>query len=318
MTIGCKLRQPCSRPMTADGPPRRTRVGDLEIAHLESGPADGPLVICTHGFPDDAHSFDGLRRRLGEAGWHAVAPWLRGYPPSDAAPDGRYQSAALARDLLGLAEALAPGRRVALVGHDWGAIASVAAALLAPERVAAVVSLALPHPAVAAAWLLGDHEQRRRSWYMWFFQMRVFAEAALVAEDAALVEQLWQDWSPGYRHPAEDMRRLRALFAQDEVAAAAIGYYRCMLDVREQADELTADQAQASFGRLAVPSLFLAGADDGCFAAGAVHESRDHCDAPVRTEVLAGCGHFLHLERPAEVGDRVLGFLEEHRAALDA
>ena len=57
------------------------RVNGLGVAYLEAG--EGPLVVVLHGFPDTAHSFEDLLDRLAGAGFHAVAPFLRGYQPTE-------------------------------------------------------------------------------------------------------------------------------------------------------------------------------------------------------------------------------------------
>ena len=83
--------------------PRRIYANGVDFAYLEAGGtgSDGrPLALCLHGFPDHAPSFELLLTDLGNAGFHAVAPWMRGYAPTDIPPDGRYQSAVLAEDAL--------------------------------------------------------------------------------------------------------------------------------------------------------------------------------------------------------------------------
>src|SRR5947209_8612007 len=149
---------------------RRVTANGVDFAYLSAGPDGGSLALCLHGFPDHAPSFAPMLQALGDAGHHAVAPWMRGYHPTALAPDGRYQSAALALDALALVEALSGDGTAALIGHDWGALAACGAAILRPDAVRSLVAMALPHPAVVAATLTGDWEQRKRSWYMWFFQ----------------------------------------------------------------------------------------------------------------------------------------------------
>lgn len=294
--------------------PRRISVNDVDVAYLEAGEPGEPLALCLHGFPDHAPSFRRLLADLAAAGWHAVAPWLRGYHPTGLAPDGRYQSACLVLDALALISALAPaGRPAVVIGHDWGAIAAVGAAAYQPDRVARVVSLAVPHPAVLAERMASDWEQLKRSWYAWFFQLLAIPETVVAADDFAFVERLWRDWSPGYGPDPADLAALKATLAHPGALEAAIEFYRQTFDVRRQAEDLAAVQQAASFGRLAAPALFLAGADDGCIGAHFLAESATMCDAECRTEVLAGCGHFLHLERPDEVGSRIVDFLAPAR-----
>ena len=92
----------------------------LEFAYFEEGPADGPLALCLHGFPDSAHTWRYLLPELAGAGFHAVAPFLRGYAPTQLPADGHYQLGALVRDANGLHEAFGGGADAVIVGHDWG------------------------------------------------------------------------------------------------------------------------------------------------------------------------------------------------------
>ena len=61
---------------------RTITANGLDFAYLEEGPADGPLALCLHGFPDSAHTWRYLLPELASAGFHAVAPFLRGYAPT--------------------------------------------------------------------------------------------------------------------------------------------------------------------------------------------------------------------------------------------
>jgi pimeloyl-ACP methyl ester carboxylesterase len=290
---------------------RHVSANGVDFAYLEAGPADGPLVLCLHGFPDHAPTFRHLLPALAGAGFHAVAPWLRGYHPSGAAPDGRYQSATLALDAVALVEALSPDGRGDVVGHDWGALAACGTAVLAPERVRHAAMLALPHPAVMGARLVGDWEQRKRSWYMWFFQLPVLPEMMVAANDFSFVERLWTEWSPGYQPDAADMQALKATLASPGTLEAALSYYRHTIDLTRQADDLATLQADVSGGRLQVPALFLAGELDGCVEPDLDEESLAYCDGPAAVELVSGCGHFLHLEEPERVNARILALLRD-------
>src|SRR2546423_524922 len=109
--------------------PRFVEANGLKFACLEQG--KGPLVVLAHGFPDTAHTWDRALTALADAGFHAVAPFTRGYHPTQIPADGKYDVETLGRDLIALIDAL--GGNAILVGHDWGAAAAYAAAALAPE-----------------------------------------------------------------------------------------------------------------------------------------------------------------------------------------
>jgi len=277
----------------------------LEFGYLAEGPQDGPLALCLHGFPDSAHTWRHLLPRLAEAGYRAVAPFMRGYAPTSVPADGAYQTGALGTDVNALHEALGGGPDAVLIGHDWGAAAAYAALAQQPERWRRAVTLALPPiPALAAGFL--SYAQLKRSFYIFLFQTPL-AEAAL---DRAFVAGLWRDWSPGY-DAAEDVAYAMNCLAGPANVAAAVGYYRAMLDPSRHLPAYAAAQAAAE-KVAARPILYLHGTDDGCLGVEILGEEADllrHLPPGSRVELIEDAGHFLHLERPEEVGERVLRWL---------
>jgi len=277
----------------------------LRFATLEAG--DGPLVLCLHGFPDHARSFRHQLPALAAAGFRAVAPFMRGYAPTEIPSDGRYQSAILAQDAVELISALGY-EKADVFGHDWGALAAYGSAILAPQRVRKLVTAALPHgPAVLNAFL-SNYEQQRRSWYMFFF-LHPFSDAALAHEDFRFIERLWQDWSPGWAYPSEEMAALKATFRSPNVAEAALGYYRCTLNPAHQDPQLADLQMLISMSPISVPSLVLHGGRDGCMSADLLDGMETLFPAGLRKFVLPDAGHFIHQEQPERINRVVLEFL---------
>ena len=277
----------------------------LTFHTLEEG--EGPLVLCLHGFPDHARSFRHQLPALAAAGYRAVAPAMRGYAPTGPAPDGRYQTAALAQDAVALITAL--GYDDAIVfGHDWGALAAYGAALVAPERVRKLVTAAVPYGMQVSNAFMTSYAQQKRSWYMFFFQTP-FADVALAHDDYAFLEHLWHDWSPGWEFPREEMAALKDTFRQPGVAQAALGYYRAMLDPTQQDPALAELQSRMLMEPIAVPALMLHGADDGCMGAELVAGMEAYFPRGLRVEIVSGTGHFLHQEDPGRVNALVLDFL---------
>lgn len=287
----------------------RTTANGVDFAYLEAGPPDGPLALCLHGFPDHAHTFEALLADLADAGFHAVAPWMRGYAPTGPAPDGNYETAALATDALALADALAGDGDAVVVGHDWGAVAAYIACASRPERFRRLVAAAVPPPAVVGGAFLTRPDQLKLSWYMFFFQ-HPLADAVVPNDDFAFVDMLWRDWSPGYEPPAELMKALKETFSAPGTLGAALGYYRAMLGGGE-GDPALADVRAAGVGPIPVPTLYLQGDRDGCMAPDLATEESMAPWFPrgLEFEVVEGAGHFLHLERPGVVNPRIVGFL---------
>lgn len=273
----------------------------IRFATLEMG--SGPLVLCLHGFPDTAHTFRDQLPALADAGYRAVAPFMRGYAPTGFAKDGRYQSALLSHDAVALIEAL--GHDDAYVfGHDWGAVAAYGAAILAPAKVRKLITAAVPHgPSVLNAFFT-SFDQQKRSWYMFFFQ-HPFSDAAVAHDDFRFLERLWQDWSPGWRYTAEDLEALKATFRQPGVLDAALGYYRGTLNPAVQDPALAETQNRIATAPVEVPSVILYGADDGCMGADLLEGMENLFPLGLRKVVLDGAGHFVHREKPDEV-NRIL------------
>jgi pimeloyl-ACP methyl ester carboxylesterase len=285
---------------------RIVRASNLNFSVLEMG--EGPLVLCLHGFPDTAHSFRHQMPALAAAGFHAVAPFMRGYSPTEAASDGRYDSAALAEDALALIAAL--GYKDAIIfGHDWGAVAAYGAAAAAPERVSKLVTAAVPYGTKFFEALVINYAQQRRSWYMFFFQTPI-AEAAVAFNDFAFLEKLWADWSPGWRWAPEDMEVLKRSFRAKGTLEAALGYYRATLGPAFKMPVDPKAIAAAMSAPINVPAMMIHGRDDGCIGAVLLEGMEKLFPKGLKIEVVQGAGHFVHQEKPDLVNEVVLRFLK--------
>lgn len=121
---------------------RQLQVGSLSMHVAEAG--QGPLVLLCHGFPECWYSWRHQLVALAKAGYHAVAPDMRGYGRTDAPePIDAYTVFHLVGDLTGLMDQLGEKQAV-VVGHDWGSIVAWDAALLRPDRFRAVVGMSVP------------------------------------------------------------------------------------------------------------------------------------------------------------------------------
>lgn len=294
--------------LLADYPPAvrngQVKANGVEFSYLEDGPPDGPLALCLHGFPDTAHSFRHLLPALAEAGYHAVAPWLRGYAPTSLPADGIFHQAALGSDACALHDALGGDGRAVLVGHDWGAFAAYCAAPYEPQRWHKVVILSIPPPAAMAQAFL-TYDQMRRSFYVFLFQLPL-GDLALNMEDLRFVERLWADWSPGY-DATWDVERVQESLCDAERRSAALGYYRSMFGTAPPPEQYA--PVQAAVAAPPQPTLYLHGEDDGCFGLPADIEVEPLLAEGSVARRVARAGHFLHLERPDEVNGRILEFL---------
>jgi pimeloyl-ACP methyl ester carboxylesterase len=285
---------------------RVVRASNINFTVLEMG--QGPLVLCLHGFPDTAHSFRHQMPALAGAGYHAVAPFMRGYAPTEAAADGRYDSAVLSEDALALVEAL--GYKDAIIfGHDWGAVAAYGAAASAPDRVTKLVTAAVPYGNKFFESLVVNYAQQRRSWYMFFFQTAI-ADAAVAFNDFAFLEKLWADWSPGWKWAAEDIEALKKSFRAKGTLEAALGYYRATLGAAFKMPMDAKQIAAMASSPINVPAMMIHGRDDGCIGAETLEGMEKLFPKGLKIEIVPGAGHFVHQERPDVVNEMILKFLK--------
>lgn len=285
------------------------------IAYREAGPRDGPVALLVHGFPDDARTWDRLATALAADGRRAIAPFLRGYGPTTLAQGVARtgEIAALARDLLALADALGLAR-FDLVGHDWGARAGYAVATFAPERLRALVTLAVPY----GTGHRGDRlafDQVRSYWYQWYFATSL-GEAELQQNRAPFCRGLWRVWSPGWEPEPGEYEATAASFDNPDFVPVVLSSYRVRWGLAAGDPALAADrEALEPVAPLAVPTLTLLGADDRATLAASGAGSEARFSGPYALDVLAGCGHFVQRERPDQVAKRVLAHLRAYESA---
>lgn len=284
------------------------QANDIAFHYLTMG--NGPLVLCLHGFPDNAFTYRYLGPALAEAGFRVVAPFMRGYAPTGQPKNERYQSVLLAQDAVALIPAL--GETTAyVVGHDWGALATYGAAALAPERVRKIVTIAAAHPATLLGALAMDYDMIKGGWHAYFFQMP-FAEQAVMANDYEFVEKWWRDASPEY-DPREVLASVKETFRQPGVVTAALNYYRHTMNPANRDPALAALQEKATTTHTPVPALAFHGTKDRPGRLEAFASMDQFFAAGLEKIVLPGTGHFLHLERPAEVNAKIVEFLKEEQ-----
>jgi pimeloyl-ACP methyl ester carboxylesterase len=285
------------------------QTNDLHISYFAAGlDNDGPLVICLHGFPDSAHTWRHLLPRLADAGYRAVAPFLRGYAPTEVPPDGRFQTAASAMDALALRDALGGGADSVIIGHDWGAVITHIAANVRPDAFAKVVTMAVPPGNAVGVAFLSNLAQIKRSWYMFFFQ-HPFADFVVGANDLAYIDMLWADWSPGF-DATEELALLKPSLRDPANLQAALGFYRATLGAGYNDPALQSAQDMSSTIP-PQPLLYLHGRTDGCMGAEVAEFAAAELTSNARAHFVDGAGHFLHLEKPNEVNDIILSFLAE-------
>ncbi len=273
----------------------------IRFHYVEQG--TGPLVLLLHGFPEFWYSWRRQLPALAEAGFHAVAPDLRGYNLTDK-PAGGYNIENLVEDVVELAHALGEGR-AHVVGHDWGGIIAWQTAWRRPEFVRSLVTMNAPHPAAFARYVRRDPRQMLQSSYMLFFQAPRLAEWVLTRRDAAAIVTALRRSA---RHPevftAADIEAYRSAFLRPGVARCSLAYYRQAFRQRWKA---------LPDSPIEVPALVLWGEDDPVLK----RQMNDRLGEWVKDltiRLILDCGHWTQQEQPDVVTGELIGWLRAHSA----
>ena len=316
---------------------RQIQVGDLSMHVAEAG--DGPLVLLCHGFPECWYSWRHQLTALAAAGYHAVAPDMRGYGRTDAPePVDAYTVLHLVGDMTGLLGALGEQQAV-IVGHDWGSIVAWSAALLRPDRFRAVVGMSVPFlprlpmkPTTMMKAMAGD-----RFLYILYFQEPGKAEAELdpraretmrgilytasgSIEPSHVLKMVSLPKSAGFLDAMVQPESLPSWLSQDDLEVYAREFertgFRGGLNWYRNFDrnwELLAPFADL---KIKVPALFVGGLRDAVVTgpefAGetpAVQMLGSFCDDLRGKVLIEGAGHWNQQEAPGQTNAALLDFL---------
>lgn len=248
--------------------------------HPAPGTPPRAAVLCVHGFPDDASTFDLVAQRLAESGHRVTSVYLRGYAPSPTV--GPFSVQDLSDDLAALAAEIGLGEPVHFIGHDYGAQIGYAALAQHPSLFRSAVLLSGAHPAAISRNSRRHPRQLWLSRYIVFFQLGGFADRRVERNDFAALDRLWDRWSPG-GIDTEHRARVKETIARSMPAPIAM-YRGGGFSVGETPIE--------------VPTLFVAGADDGCSLPSMADGQERYFAAPYERRIWPGVGHFPQLEAP--------------------
>jgi pimeloyl-ACP methyl ester carboxylesterase len=280
----------------------RLEANGLRFRALAAGPADAPVALLLHGFPEGAESWLPQLEALAAAGRRAVAPDLRGFGGTDA-PEGveSYLMPHLVDDVEGLIDALGV-EQVDLAGHDWGALVGWPVTSQRQARVRTWTALSVGHPhALSEAIAGGDADQMQRSAYILLFNQPGKAEEVLLEDGCSRLRAMYQGAFP---KDVED--RFVSGLERPGRLTAALSYYRAnLIPDRLKSYDSTPDAITA-------PTLFIWGTDDIALGRTQAEGTAAHVEGPYQFAPLEGAGHWLQHERAAEVSELLVRHVQTH------
>ncbi|TPP10363.1 alpha/beta fold hydrolase [Rhizobium glycinendophyticum] len=316
---------------------RKVNANGLAMHVEERG--EGPLILLAHGFPETSHAWRHQLAALAAAGFHAVAPDMRGYGETESPSEiNRYSTLDLVGDLVGLLDSLERENAI-LVGNDWGSTIAWQAALLRPDRFKGVVAIGVPmmdNPPVPPTTLFPETPDAR--FYLLHFQEPGVAEAELERDIEATLRKILFAASrdAGPRQPGDDTPNPFSMVARDcgllgplpmparlpawlseadlarYVAAFARSGFRGGLNYYRNLDANWNYQRALAGLKVQVPALYMVGEQDVGLSIPGMQEviaSMPRLVPELRKSVtIADCGHWAPQEKPDEVTAAILDF----------
>ena len=294
----------------------------------------GPLVLMCHGWPELWYSWRHQLPALADAGYHVVAPDMRGFGATDAPADASaYSILHTVGDMVALVAALNE-REAIIIGHDWGAPVAWTAAMMRPDLFKAVVGMSVPHrPRSAEPPLTLLRQAGMQDYYWFYFQTPGVAEAEFERDVPVTMRKLLYGVSgnvpidrqnplivapgTGFLDRLAVPEKLPDWLREKDVERMAAEYqrtgFRGGLNLYRNIDrnwELTAAWHNAQIRQ---PALFIAGTRDPVIAGKRGEIAIEHMSQAVpgvKKVMIEGAGHWIQQERPDEVNAAVLEFLK--------
>ncbi len=309
---------------------RFVETNGIRMHYAEHG--EGPMVLLCHGFPESWYSWRHQLRALGDAGFHAVAPDMRGYGQTDRPKEVEaYDIFQLTGDLVGLVNAVSGGGPAVIVGHDWGAWVTQAAALFRPDLFRAVALLSVPFlprgPISPTAW-----EQQKYPGKI-FYQQIFRSPGTEQIFEANVYESIVGGLYSASGEPPPDQRWKFAIDPKDMASLAEPAAKKPSFVTDEDIEFFVNEFKRSGFAgglnyyrnvdrnwaltgfldgaKLPQPTLFVAGDRDGVLGFWGEEVDAMERNVPnlVKKVILPGVGHWTQQERPAEVNRLLLEFL---------
>jgi pimeloyl-ACP methyl ester carboxylesterase len=334
LVLAACITQSATTPSPVEGVHFRTvETNGIRLRVAEAG--EGPLVLLAHGWPESWYSWRHQIPAIAAAGYHVVAPDMRGYGKSDKpAAVEDYDIRHLAADMVGLVDAMGEEKAI-IIGHDWGAVVAWNSVLLHPGRFSAMLAMSVPNggrgasaPLDAMKATFGDNFY----YILYHNEPGGVAEKEYDSDPRGILSRLYASpdtprdpptvtdpkrsaggWIPRLGKPKElppwlSQQDLDYIVSEFEQAGfrGGVNYYRNFNRNWEITPELTG-------ARIKIPVAFIAGVDDVVIRGASETALRTQmarvADDLRAVKLIPGAGHWIQQEKPQETNAFILDFL---------
>ena len=284
------------------------KTAKLEISYLEAGPADGPVLLLLHGWPDDASTWDDISPSLNAIGYRTIAPFARGFGATRfLSPSTRRSgnTAILAIDVIELLDALGI-ERLCVAGHDWGANIAEMLAVGWPDRIPRIAMLSTPSR--LGGLKTSPFWHARLQWYHWFQATRRGAEAVR-RDPIGFARIMWETWSPHGWFEDATFERVARSFTNPDWSDITLHSYQSRWDEADpDPDSEWLDAKVKSTQTSDIPAIYIHGAQDGVNPPPTSDAMVEKYTGGFQRMLLESVGHFPTREAP----DKVASLLVDH------
>ncbi len=273
-------------------------VDGLFLHTLIAGPADGPLAVLLHGFPEHWVSWRKQIPALAQAGYRVIVPDQRGYNRSSKPWGIRpYRLDALTKDVAGLIHKC--GRETAvIIAHDWGGGVAWQFAADYPHMTDKLIVMNAPHPKAMGREFRKGWEQRLKSWYMLFFQLPLLPELIFTLNPRQTARQSFQQMTlQPDAFSSDEVEMMAVAMSQPRAITSMINWYRA---VRYR----PANKASL----IAAPTLLIWGEQDFALSKSLTYDLEKWVPH-IQRHYIPNSNHWVQNEAAEEVNSAMLAFL---------
>jgi pimeloyl-ACP methyl ester carboxylesterase len=274
---------------------QQATINGIQMHLVTAGPAEGPLVILLHGFPEFWYGWRQQIPVLAAAGYRVVAPDHRGYNTTDNTPP--YDLVTLTDDIIALIHYFGRERAI-IVGHDWGGAVAWYLTMREPQLVEKLVVLNAPHGLAFREVLRRSPAQMLRSWYMFAFQLKLM-DSLLRRNNYQLLEKALTRTGPPDLFEAE-LPVYWAAWSQPGAIAGMVGWYRAMFKPMSHRVKVRP--------KIERPVLLIWGTADH-FMRTELAEGCRKWVPELQVELLPGVSHWVQHEAAGQVNALLLEYL---------
>lgn len=269
----------------------------VKLNVLLAGNKEDKLVILLHGFPEFMKGWERQVDDLVDAGYFVLVPDQRGYNKSEKPKSiGAYRIDHLAEDILGLIDLMEKDKAY-IAGHDWGANVAWYLGMHHSDRIHKLLIVNVPHSKVLFDSLKKDRKQRRRSWYMFFFQLPVLPQIMLKRKRYKLLLGSILSSANKNTFDKEDIKEYREAWSNNRAVSCMLNWYRAAFRRKSPIKNI----------HVHCPTLILWGENDKFLKLEMAEKSLKYCDDG-SIDVIKDATHWALHEKPKIINPKIIEF----------